>query len=154
MISSILWFSWISASFTRKQVQKGLGLGVDGEFGGSVDGLNLSLGAQVLHDSAGNGAVDLVVLDERVHGDHLHFLGDLLGDLVMSVLVKEDHVVLLLPHFSLGPLLFALALAGALGGEQFGGLGFLNFRRHVFSWLTRVAVSGSEIASQRAGDVP
>ena len=66
--------------------------------------LDQTLLDEFLDGAASQAAVDLVVFNQGVDGDNLHFLGNFLDDLVKQGIVEHDSVVLLVAYLTLGPL--------------------------------------------------
>ena len=77
-----------------------------------TDGEDQTLVSQVLDESSGNGSANLELLAKRGSGDGKD-LGDLLEELLVLPLFKEDSVVKLFLDLNLGPGLL-LSLGSAL----------------------------------------
>ena len=104
-----------------------------------TDALNGAGSSEVSDHSASNGAADLVLVAKGTAGDAKN-LGDLEGDLVPSLLVKEHIVVKLISGLYLGPGLL-LGLGLLLGGVHLlGGDGTLILSFGVFA--SRFSFSG------------
>lgn len=93
------------------------------------DGLDGTTLQELTDGTTGETAVDPVLLDEVVDGDHLHLVRSILEEFVQERLVEDDQVDLLLTDLGLGPLLLLiLALPAGLGSQHLLGLRFLNLR--------------------------
>ena len=73
------------------------------------EGLHQTARLHLQNGAAGQGAVDLVLLYQRVHCDDLELLGYLLDHFVKKVLIVDNGVVLLVSDLTLGPLLRIVA---------------------------------------------
>ena len=81
---------------------------------GVSNSLDESLGMEISEEGTSDRSVNLELLAESGSGD-TEDLGDVLGQLVVSVLVEEDFVVKLILDLNFGPGLL-LGLGGALLG--------------------------------------